>query len=145
MYIYIYVYIYIHICVCLWENLYLEHQKIMRKTLNTWLYLNKIAFVQPKHMNVNTFRFKNEYIYVYIDTHTLVNVYIYICIYIYTFLWENVYLEHQNIIWESLYKSLCFHKSAFVPRNRSNVKHSRKIPALSPPDLLRNMHIIYPA
>ena len=71
----------------------------------------------------------------YIYTHTLVNV----------FLWENVYLEHQNIICESLYKSLYFHKSAFVPRNRSNVKHSRKIPALSPPDLLRNMHIIYPA
>ena len=42
----------IYMCVCLWENLYLEHQKIMRKSLNTWLYLNKIAVVQPKHMNV---------------------------------------------------------------------------------------------
>ena len=63
MYIYIYTYVYIY--VCLWENLYLGHQKIMRESLNTWLYLNKIAFVQPKHMNVNTFRFKNEYIYIY--------------------------------------------------------------------------------
>ena len=60
-------------CVSLWENLYLEHQKIMRESLNTWSYLNKIAFVQPKHMNV-----------IYLDIHfyALICVYVYIYIYI---------------------------------------------------------------
>ena len=69
------IYKYIYMCVCLWENLYLEHQKIMRGSLNTWSYLNKNAFVQPKHMNV-----------IYLDIY----FYAFICVYVYIYIKDYI-------------------------------------------------------
>ena len=69
----------------------------------------------------------------------------YVCIYICVCLWENLYLEHQNIMWESFNKLLYFNQIAFVQPKHCNLKHNRRITVIPPPDLLRNLHIIYPA
>ena len=131
-------YVYIYVCVPMGKPLLRtsEHYVGILKYLT--IFSTKLHLF---HQNIGML-----YIQIYTSMHLYACMYIHIGVYTYIQvpMGKPLLRTSEHYVRISLPVTI-FHKSAFVPPKYSIVKRNRMTPAISSPNLLRNMHIIYPA